>query len=179
MRASAQGECQCNNPFHLIPTFSSTRAGAHATHKTAQQHRDVVEGPFLRPQILQQPMQYWHHRNHVLHEDADSRMVYDKQYRHSSPLVVTWPTRRSRLNPQTALHHDCGTPQQHTQIAHSQLAHSAPTTRVVAIPVRDLLRYEVAYTSTSTVLYDIGVVQSTQLVHFLFCNTRLWGVKRS
>ena len=59
-------------------------------------------------------------------------------------------------------------PQQHTQIAHSQLAHSAPTTRVVAIPVRDLLRYEATYTSTSTVLYDIGVAQSTQLVHFLF-----------
>ena len=129
----------------------------------------------LSPKILQQPTQYWH----VLHEDADSRVVYDKQYRHSSPLVVTWPTRRSRLVPQTALHHDCGTPQQHIQIAHSQLAHSAPTTRVVAIPVRDLLRYEVAYTSTSTVLYDIGVVQSTQLVHFLFCKTRLWGVKRS
>ena len=78
VRASAQGECQCNNPFHLIPTFSSTRAGAHATHKTAQQHRDVVEGPFLRPQILQQPMQYRHHRNHALREDADSRMAYDK-----------------------------------------------------------------------------------------------------
>ena len=128
MRASAQGECQCNNPFHLIPTLRSTRAGAHATHKTAQLHRDVVEGPSLRPKILQQPTQYWHHRNHVLHEDADSRMVYDKQYRHSSPPVVTWPTRRSRLNPQAALHHDCGTPQQHTQIAHSQLAHSTPTT---------------------------------------------------
>ena len=162
--------CQCNNnPFHLISTFSSTRAGAHATHQTAQHNRDVVEGPFLRPKNLQQPTQYWHHRNHVLHEDADLRMVCGKQYCHSSPLAVTWPTRRSRLNPQAALHHDCGTPQQHTQIAHSQLAHSAPTTRVVAIPVRDLLRYEATYTSTSTVLYDIGVVQSTQLVHFLFC----------
>ena len=106
----------------------------------------------VAPSAGQLPTQCWHHRNHALREDANSRLAYDKQYRHSSPLVVTWPTHRSRLNRQTALHHDCGTPQQHTQIAHSQLAHSAPTTRVVAIPVRDLLRYEVAYTSTSTVL---------------------------
>ena len=134
--------CQCNNPFHLIPTFSSTRAGAHATHKTAQQHRDVVEGPFLRPKNLQQPTQCWHHRNHVLHEDADSRMVYDKQYRHSSPSATTSPNRRSRPSPQTAPRHDCSTPQLRIQTTHSQLAHSAPTTRVVAIPIRDLLRYE-------------------------------------
>ena len=46
VRASAQGECQCKISSHL---HSITWAGAHATHKATQFHRDAVEGPSLRP----------------------------------------------------------------------------------------------------------------------------------
>ena len=61
MRASAQGECQCNISFHLIFAYRSPRAGAHATHQAARQHRGVVEGPFLRPDQSAAKRKYWHH----------------------------------------------------------------------------------------------------------------------
>ena len=55
------GWCQCNISFHLIFAYRSPRAGAHATHQAAQQHRDVVEGPFLRPDQSAAKRKYWQH----------------------------------------------------------------------------------------------------------------------
>ena len=54
-------KCQRNISFHLIFAYRSPRAGAHATHQAAQQHRDVVEGPFLRPEQSAAKRKYWHH----------------------------------------------------------------------------------------------------------------------